>query len=96
MFELGVSLGFVITFASGLIFTYQVHLWIIFGLIVYACISYTVLICLLKLMTKADNVSYKEENKETSTELDDVPAESKYVTANRVSEENRSNTVVRH
>ena len=92
MFELGVSFGFIITFASGLIFTYQVHLWIIFGLIVYACISYTVLICLLKFMTNADNASSKEENKETSTELDDVP-ENKDVTANRLSEENGINMI---
>ncbi len=43
-------------------------------------------------MTNADNASSKEENKETSTELDDVP-ENKDVTANRLSEENGINMI---
>ena len=43
MYEAGVSLGFVISFTAGLVFMTVVHLWIIFALIVYGCISYTML-----------------------------------------------------
>ena len=72
LFELGVSVGFVLTFASGIIFSTAVHLWIIFAFIVCAGVSYTVLASSMKYIATNSKEPTDTQMKIMTTESSNV------------------------
>ena len=67
-FNVGAAVGFVLTFASGIIFSTAVHLLIIFAFIVCAGVSYTVLASSMKYIATNSKEPTDIEMKNTTIE----------------------------